>query len=230
MPVPPLSAPLAALLLVLAASPALAQEKPSVAFNAGAASDYVFRGVSQTDRDPQVYAGADVSLGAGYAGVWVSNVDFGNGTDAEFDLYAGVQPQVGAVTLDLGVLYYGYVDQPAGSHEDYWEFKATGSMPLGPATLGAGVFWSPENFGKTGDAVYYEANAAVTIPQTRVSVSAALGRQEVRGPDDYTTWNVGVGYALTDNVSLDLRYHDTDAHELGKLYDSSIVGGIKLTF
>ena len=43
----------------------------------------------------------------------------------------------GPVTLDLGVIYYGYVDQPSGSHEDYWEFKAAGSIPAGPATLGA---------------------------------------------------------------------------------------------
>jgi uncharacterized protein (TIGR02001 family) len=217
-------------LVLLAAAPAAAQEGPSIDFNVGAATDYVFRGVSQTDEDPQVYAGADAALGIGYAGVWVSNVDFSNGTDAEFDLYAGIKPQAGPVTFDLGVLYYGYVDQPAGSHEDYWEFKAAGSMPLGPATLGAGVFWSPEYFGKTGDAVYYEANAAVTIPETKVSISAALGYQQIEGPDDYTTWNIGVGYALTDHIGLDLRYHDTDAHGLGKLYDSRVVGGIKLTF
>lgn len=221
---------LAALVLALAGAPALAQEAPSVTFNVGAASDYVFRGASQTDGNPQAYAGADVTMGIGYAGVWVSNVDFDNGTDAEFDLYAGIQPQVGAVTFDLGALYYGYVDQPSGSHEDYWEFKASASMPLGPATLGGGVFWSPQYFGKTGDALYYEANAAVTIPETKVSLSAALGYQQFQGPGDYTTWNVGVGYALTDNLGLDLRYHDTDAHDQGKAYDSRIVGGIKLTF
>ena len=224
-----LPAALCSLLFAPAAAPALAQDGPAIDFNVGAASDYVFRGVSQTDRDPQVYAGADASFGIGYAGVWVSNVDFDNGTDAEFDLYAGVTPRAGAVTFDLGVLYYGYVDQPSGSHEDYWEGKATASMPLGPATLGAGVFYSPENFGKTGDAVYYEINAAWS-PQTKLSVSGALGRQEVEGPADYTTWNLGVGYALTDNVGIDVRYHDTDAHGLGKLYDSRLVGGIKLTF
>lgn len=216
--------------LLLGASPARAQETPSIAFNVGAASDYVFRGVSQTDEDPEVYAGADATLGIGYAGVWVSNVDFDNGTDVEFDLYAGITPKAGPVSLDLGVLYYGYTDQPKGSHEDYWEFKAAGSMPLGPATFGASVYYSPEYFGKTGDAVYYEATAEVGIPQTRFSVSGALGYQQVRGPADYTTWNLGVGYALTDNLGVDLRYHDTDAHSLGKLYDSRVVGGLKLTF
>src|SRR5512138_110851 len=78
---------------------------PSFAFNIGANTDYVFRGFSQTDEDPSVFGGIDATIGLGYAGVWVSNVDFGNGTDAEFDLYAGVKPTMGPVSFDLGVIY-----------------------------------------------------------------------------------------------------------------------------
>src|SRR5262249_12077089 len=95
-----------------AAQRALAADAPTpdakVAFTVGANNDYRFRGVSQTDNDPSVFGGADLSLGSiGYAGTWVSNVDFGNGTDFEYDLYAGVKPVVGPVTLDLGVIRYG---------------------------------------------------------------------------------------------------------------------------
>ena len=81
--------------------PAAAQEAMSFDFNLGVANDYVFRGVSQTDEDPQVFGGADVSAGQFYAGVWGSNVDFGDSTDAEFDLYAGFKPTLGVVSLDL---------------------------------------------------------------------------------------------------------------------------------
>ena len=98
---------------------ALAQESTSpfdFSFNAGAASDYVFRGVSQTDENPQVFAGVDTSLwGVGYAGAWISNVDFNNDTDAEYDLYVGVKPTVGPFNLDLGVIYYGYINAPSGA-------------------------------------------------------------------------------------------------------------------
>jgi uncharacterized protein (TIGR02001 family) len=200
-------------------------------FNIGANTDYVFRGISQTDEDPSLFGGVDATLGSiGYAGVWVSNVDFGNGTDLEYDLYAGVKPVVGALTLDLGVIYYGYTDQPKGSHEDYWEIKAAASAPIGPATVGAAVFHSPEFFGKTGKATYYEINAGVPIPNSKFSVSGALGRQQVEGPADYTTWNAGVSFALTDHLGFDLRYWDTDEHGFGKIFDSRVVLGVKATF
>ena len=161
---------------------------------------------------------------------WASNVDFGSGTDVEFDLYAGVKPVVGAVTFDLGVIYYGYTGQPAGANWDYWEGKVAASVPAGPATLGAAVYYSPEFFGKTGSAFYYEVNGAVAIPETKFSVSGALGRQQVKGTADYTTWNAGVGYALTDNIGVDLRYFDTDEHGFGAIYDSRVVVGLKLVF
>lgn len=218
--------------LALAGAAQAQDAGPTFAFNIGAATDYVFRGISQTDEDPQVYGGVDASMGIGYAGVWVSNVDFGNGTDAEFDLYAGIKPTAGPVTFDLGVIYYGYTDQPSGSNEDYWEGKVAASVPAGPATLGVAVYYSPEFFGKTGDAIYYEANAAVAIPDTKFTVNGAIGRQEVDKAFDYTTWNVGVGFALTDHISLDVRYWDTNksAAVTGGLGDSRVVGGLKLVF
>lgn len=214
------------------AGAAQAEDAPKVAlaFNIGANNDYVFRGVSQTNEDVSVFGGVDATFGIGYAGIWASNVDFGNGTDGEIDLYAGVKPTAGPVSFDLGVIYYGYPGQPKGSHEAYWEGKAAASIPAGPATLGAAVYYSPEFFGKTGDAVYYEVNATVAVPNTKFSFSGAVGRQQVKGPADYTTWNAGMGYALTDHIGLDLRYFDTDEHSLGKIYDSRVVGSIKFTF
>ncbi len=203
----------------------------SFAFNLGAATDYVFRGISQTDEDPQVFGGVDATIGGmGYAGVWVSNVDFGNGTDLEYDLYAGIKPTLGAVTFDLGVIYYGYVDSPSGSDQDYVEAKLAASVPAGPATLGAAVFYSPEFFGNTGDAWYYEANFSAAIPETKFSVSGALGHQTVDIGPDYTTWNLGVGFAITDHVGLDVRYWDTGGNKFGTIGDERIVGGIKLTW
>lgn len=200
-------------------------------FNIGASTDYVFRGISQTDENPQVFGGVDATIGSiGYVGAWTSNVDFNNKTSAEFDLYGGIKPTVGPVALDLGVIYYGYANQPDGPHEDYWEGKIAASVPAGPATLGAAVYYSPEFFGETGEATYVEVNAAGAIPNTKFSLSGAIGRQYVVGPADYTTWNVGVGYALTDHIGFDLRYWDTDEHGFGDIYKSRVVFGIKASF
>jgi uncharacterized protein (TIGR02001 family) len=215
---------------LLSAGPALAQDDgPSIEFNVGAATDYVFRGVSNTDENPQVFGGADVTAGLFYAGVWVSNVDYNDSTDAEIDIYAGFAPTVGAVSLDLGVLYYGYVDAPSGADLDYVELQAKGSIPVGAATFGAGAYYVPDGAAHVDHSLYYEINGAYSVTD-KLSFSAALGRQTFDGAGDYTTWNVGGGYALTDNVGLDLRYHDTDKHSFGKTYDSRVVLSLEVTF
>jgi uncharacterized protein (TIGR02001 family) len=220
---------LAALAVLTLAAPAVAQEAVSFDVNIGVTSDYVFRGVSQTDEGVQVFGGADVSAGQFYAGVWASNVDFNDSTDAEYDLYVGYKPTLGVVSMDLGVLYYGYVDQPPGADLDYFEFKAAGSLPLGPATLGAAAYYSPNYYAGVDHALYYEINGSYS-PTTMLSFSAALGRQQVDGAGDYTTWNIGVGYALNDHLSVDLRYHDTDKHRLGDIYGSRAVVSLKAAF
>lgn len=204
---------------------------PALTFNLGAATDYVFRGVSQTDNAPQIYGGADAEFAKiGYAGVWLSNVDFGNGTRLEYDLYAGLKPTLGPLALDLGVNRYGYVHSPAGSRQDYVEWKAGASWPLDEATLGLAVYYSDNYFGDAGPATYYEVNGASPVPRTRFSVSGAVGRQVLKGPLDYTTWNLGLGYAVNDHLGLDLRYWDTDEHSFGSIYDSRVVLGVKAAF
>ncbi|MDO8901028.1 MAG: TorF family putative porin, partial [Phenylobacterium sp.] len=163
---------------------AVAQESP-VSFNLGVASDYVYRGVSQTDGGPQVFGGVDLAIGEmGYAGIWASNVDFGDSTKAEVDFYAGVTPTIGIASTDFGVVYYSYVDAPSGSDYNFWEFYASATVPAGPAEIGAAINYSPEFFGGTGDAFYYEVNAAAPLTE-RLSLSGAVGRQELDGGGDY---------------------------------------------
>ena len=59
-------------------------------FEAGADSDYLFRGVSQTDGDLSAWAGYQHQFGdSGFmAGAWIGQVDFADGSDLETDLYA----------------------------------------------------------------------------------------------------------------------------------------------
>ncbi len=207
-----------------------ADDSIALSFNLGANSDYAFRGVSQTDEGVQVFGGADATLyGIGYAGVWASNVDFGNGIDLEYDVYAGIKPVIGPVNLDLGVIYYGYANQPVGASADYLEYKAAASTALGAGTVGAAVYYSDEFFGGTGKATYYEVNGTFPVAD-KLTVSGAYGRQEVVGNADYSTWNLGLGYALNDTVGLDLRYHDTSEHGFGNIYNSRVAVGIKASF
>ncbi len=156
---------IAALVIIGVAGQARAQEAtgPKVSWNAAVTSDYVFRGVSQTQENPAISAGVDLTNGAFYAGAWASNVDFGDDSDAEVDLYGGWRPEVAGWALDLGGVAYLYTGQPDGADYDYVELKAAASRAVGPATVGAAVYYSPDFFGASEDeATYLEANAAFT--------------------------------------------------------------------
>ncbi len=224
-----------ALILAGAAAPALAEDAPklAVAWNVGVQSDYVFRGVSQTDSGASVFGGVDLTYDKLYAGAWTSNVDFkpfgDPKTTEEVDLYAGVRPVVGTVNLDLGVQYYGYANEPSGAKPHYTEVYAKATKAFGPATWGASVYYSPEFGYKSGTAWYYEGNLAYTLTK-KWSASGAVGRQVIEKAGDYTTWNAGATYAITDHVGIDLRYYDTDQHGFGDPYKARGVVALKATF
>jgi uncharacterized protein (TIGR02001 family) len=213
---------------------ALAQDF-AVTGNVGITSDYVFRGISQTGEDPAIQGGVDVTSGIFYGGLWASNVDFGDSTDAEVDAYVGVKPELGGFTFDLAAIYYGYVDQPSGANWDYWEAKLGVSRAFGPATLGGVLYYSPEFTGETGDALYYEVNGAYAL-NDQWSVSGALGYQtfdELPSDFEYATWNLGVSWAFAPHLTADLRYHDTeeDFKDLyGEAAEERLVLGIKAVF
>ncbi len=205
---------------------------PSIAWNVAVGSDYVFRGVSQTEEDAAISGGVDLTSGTFYAGAWASNVAFpgDRDTNAEIDLYAGVRPEFAGWTWDIGAVGYFYTGQPNGADYDYVEARVAASRAFGPATLGAAVYWSPDYFGAAEDeATYVEANAAFS-PADRWTISGAVGRQFLSSDLDYTTWNLGVARQLTDNLTLDVRYHDTDAHDFGDIYGSRAVASLKAAF
>lgn len=194
---------------VLAAGAASAQE-PEVAFNIGVTSDYVFRGFSQTSEDPAIQGGVDVTLGSFYVGGWASNVDFGDDTDGEIDIYGGYRTEAAGYALDFGIVGYFYPGEPDAADYTYYEFKAAASRAVGPATVGAVVYYSPDFFGVADEeAVYYEANIGFALSD-KWSVSGTLGHQALDVSDDYTTWNIGAGYAIKEGAVVDFRYHDTD--------------------
>jgi len=76
------------------------------------ASDYRFRGISQTYLGPTIQGGIDYSHSSGfYVGNWNSNVSglaYNNGNNIEMDFYAGWKKTWGDWGIDLGGLYYYY--------------------------------------------------------------------------------------------------------------------------
>jgi uncharacterized protein (TIGR02001 family) len=76
------------------------------------ASDYRFRGISQTYLGPTIQGGVDYAHDSGiYLGNWNSNVTtavFTGGSGIEMDFYGGWKKTFGDVGLDVGTIYYYY--------------------------------------------------------------------------------------------------------------------------
>jgi uncharacterized protein (TIGR02001 family) len=91
-----------------------------VAFGGAVMSDYVFRGVTQSNHQPSVAAyfepryniNKDLQL---YIGTSAESISFANRAAAEVDVYGGVRQTFGAFALDFGVWGYLY---PGGSCVD----------------------------------------------------------------------------------------------------------------
>ena len=138
------------------------------------ASDYVFRGISNTDGDPAIQGSMDYEHESGfYAGVWASNVKFREnaGEDAidtvdeasiEIDYYAGFASELeNGISWDLGALYYSYPGSEKSFEYDYWEAMGALGYAFEDLTLepeiGTELYYSPEYFGNGGAATYVAA-------------------------------------------------------------------------
>jgi len=202
---------------------------PVFAYSVTGASNYIFRGVSQTSNDPAIFGAARVTYDQFYAGFGIENVNFHNSTAAEYDLSGGWTPKIAGFRFDFGVIRYGYINEPAFTHIDTVDFKAVALHDFGPVTLGAAVYYTADFFGTGHKAVYFEGRATYRITK-KLSLAGTLGRQTIDEGIDHDTWNLGANYAFTKNIALDLRYYDTNQHRLGSDYKSHYVAAIKASF
>lgn len=186
-------------------------------------TDYVFRGITQTDNGPAIQGSFDWSQDMVYAGAWASNVDdFGVDASMELDLYVGLTPTTGPVSWDLalvGYFYPGAVDD--GFESDYFEGIVGASIDVSEQfSVGAEAAFTPEYFGDSGEALYLGVNGAFAFNDA-TSVSAEFGNQDFDLGGDYDTWNLGVSHAM-HGFGIDLRYHDTNISGLDEVVNFTI--------
>lgn len=212
----------------LMATSSMAMAELEFSGNVALTSDYQFRGISQTDEDPALQGGFDVSHSSGfYAGVWASNVDFEVQTvdDAhlELDVYAGYG---GSITdklgFDVGVLDYNYPGADGALDYDFTEVYGSLSYDFGPAALTVGVNVSGDYFAASGDSTWTYASLDVPL-MNDFTLAASYGdmsidKNAVFGTPDYNAWTLGVSKEL-GGFGFDLTYSDTD------LSDTQCFGG-----
>jgi len=211
--------------------PALAEISGNVAL----ATDYRFRGISQTDRNPAVQGGFDWSHDSGfYLGTWGSNVDFAG--SLELDYYGGYAGDINDnLSFDVGAIYYDYPGD--GGNLEFWEVYGGLSGDLGPVSLSGTVSYSNDYFGESGDAFYYDLGASYDLP-AEFSLAAHYGYQTIddgsvkdagffsSDEDNYQDWSVGVSRSFME-LDFDLSYIDTNLGKSdcfgSKICDSTVV-------
>ena len=98
------------LLVSLISLPTFAAVSANVSF----ASDYIWRGMTQTD-GPAMSGGFDFEDESGfYAGIWGSNVNFNDGAGSELDYYFGYGFELGSLGIDLGYVAFDYPKNETG--------------------------------------------------------------------------------------------------------------------
>jgi uncharacterized protein (TIGR02001 family) len=105
----------AADIVTKAAKPIVAPEPPAwdLAFGSAIASDYIFRGITQSNHKPSVAAYFEPRYNINkdnqlYVGLGGASIDFPNRAAGEVDLYGGWRPTVGKFAFDFGAWYYWY--------------------------------------------------------------------------------------------------------------------------
>ncbi len=221
---------------VLAGTPAMAAEAASphtLTANVALASNYIFRGLTQTFGKPALQGGMDYAHASGvYAGFWGSNISshqYAGGT-VELDYYFGYN---GKISDDLGwtVGYYGYYYPGA----TYKQTTSPVDESYNTEEVNAGVSWKwvslklsntvSDFFGantKTGytsgskNSTYLDLTANVPLPND-FTLLLHVGRQDVKTSlatpltsgatnPDYTDYKVGISKAFKDGWTVGLAH------------------------
>ncbi|MCK4744432.1 MAG: TorF family putative porin [Sulfuriflexus sp.] len=205
---------LAAAVLMTASPLAISTAAAEVTFSGNVAltTDYVYRGISQTDEGAAIQGGFDLEHDSGfYAGVWASNLDFGDDADIEIDYYAGIGGEFSnKIGWDVGAIYYSYPDSDAADDGDYDFTEVYGSLSydFGPAAVTGGLAYSSDFFGSTGDSLYTSIDVDVPLPND-FSLGLHYGNQDIDDVDDYNDWKIGVSKSY-GGFDFALDYTDTD--------------------
>lgn len=201
-----------------------------LSYNAAVVSDYRYRGISQSRRDPALQGGLDyTNTPTGlYAGTWLSTIhwikDSGGDGNVEWDMYGGKRGDLGnGVSYDVGGLYYFYPGNGLPTSAN--TFELYGQLGYGPAYIKyssslTNLFGTPDSkhSGYLDLGANLDAGAGCTV-------QLHVGRQAVRHSDalSYTDYKIGLSKDVgVATVSLSwvkttaTAYRAPDGANLGK--------------
>ena len=191
-----------------------------VSLNAAVATDYRYRGISQSRLKPALQGGADyVNNPSGlYVGTWLSTIkwvkDAGGDGDIEWDLYGGKKGDLApGVSYDVGGLYYFYPSNALATSAN--TFELYGQVGYGPGYIkyshASTNLFGTSNSKNSG---YLDVGANLDIG-TGLLLNLHVGHQLVKNNSalSYTDYKIGVtkDFGIC-TVALAAIYADTKAY------------------
>jgi len=213
---------LSAALPVIAHAAEAPKSSVSLTGNMTLASEYIFRGIAQTNHKPAVQAGLDLAHDSGlYLGVWSSNIswlsDAGAGSSGvETDIYGGYKGELSGISYDVGLLEYYYpgtyaagVNSP-NTLEGYVGVGYKGvTLKYSHSFTDLFGYTDSKNSGYLDLSGSYEVGAGVTV-------SAHVGHQKIAGDGNsdfsYTDYKIGVAKEFF-GLNTSLAYSASNAKE-----------------
>ena len=177
--------------------------------NVGATSNYLWRGVTQTDDAAAISGGIDYAHQSGfYAGTWASNVDFGDDASAELDFYLGFGGELGqGFGYDVGYIYYAYPDSAQTDSTNEYDFgEVYGSLSYSYFSVSANYGVNNDDGAQWADsALYISADAEFEVAEG-LTLALHIGDYSFDDDfksDDYSDYGVslskdGFTFAVSD--------------------------------
>ena len=185
--------------------------------NAAVASNYIWRGISQTQNQAAGQGGVDWGHESGfYVGTWVSNVDFTpvGQKGYEMDVYAGFSGEAGEIAYDLGVITYQYPMEPQINFTEVYVSGTAGIATVGLAYTVDGASANKDAPFDSGD-IYISGSLDFSISKSDASVYVGSYMFDADGTGagkageiDYSHFGASIS---KDGFTFAVDKNDTDA-------------------
>lgn len=228
--IPPSGKIILAVIFVASVALAAPASADPISGQVGVTSEYIGKGLGKSDEEPAFFGSMRWETDGFYASGFFSQATSSKGADAELIATVGYQRDIGDWGLDAQVMHRQMLHETNGIDSEYVEVQADVSRDLTEAlSARVRVNYSPDTYG-SGDAAWWSEAQATFKLTSRDKLSAAYGLRRIENGVDYDAWNVGVKHRFTPAVSGDLRWYDTDGHDLGGRYDSRLVASLSYSF
>lgn len=177
------------------------------AFNITGASNYLVRGITQTNDKAALFFDGTVIYNGFFAGAWTSNIEFeGADGDREIDLYAGYGREIFGFETTLTYTKFLYPDSKDIANMDEVEVKVV--YPIDNFSIGGKYIFGTyvENDGEKLD--YYEGFASYDFDI--LTLNGSSGSYEDTGDN----FEIGVSKVFdlsTGSLKLELLYNEFDS-------------------